>query len=215
VNVLQVDVPLSYTYGYRPARATVVLSTGLIETLSEEQLEAVLAHELAHVKNRDAILTSLLSLEYVLPKYFHRAINDMLNREQSSAGRALEIAFVLGGPVWFAFLVLLVLTLTLLLSPILVPNYFLHRSFARAREYAADRGAAALTGNPTLVANTIRTLDAELAEPPREDLRLSVSTSSMSILPITEATYTKFSKTHPPTSKRLANLQALERALET
>jgi heat shock protein HtpX len=215
LKIAQTRIPVSYSVGMRQSTASVVLSEGIIEALSEDELEAVLAHELAHVRNRDAALVTLLSLQYVYPRFLRRKIHRPSSTELSAVEELRSflgtvfwgfVAFVTVGP---SFMILL------LFSPVLLLNYVLHRSFSRARELSADRGAVALTGNPAALARALRTLDDRLASTPMRDLRVSRSSSTLSILPLNERSWLSLLHTHPPTERRIERLRSLQASLDT
>jgi len=151
---------------------TVVVTTGLLERLDDDELDAALAHEIAHLANRDLPLASAVAATL--------SITDrLLERE----GRLRVILYnvgviaavtgvgvlVLALPI--AVLAVVVLVLSVVARSLLALNAVALRTFARTREYAADRGAAALT-DPASLAAALRTLENER---PGEDLRMTAS----------------------------------------
>jgi len=163
VAVAPSSVPNSFTVG-GVANATLVVSEGLLEALSEDELDAVLAHELAHVANRDVRVMTLASL---LPALADGELSP--SRTPTTTALALVGVVVLyvlsiphlgGSPL--AFLAALAVAavvgavaLGLLAAPVLV----LARRLSRYREFAADRGGARICGNPAAMASALRTLD--------------------------------------------------------
>jgi heat shock protein HtpX len=133
----------AFTVGVRKRRAVVAVTSGLLDQLQPEELDAVLAHELAHIANRDAALMTLASLP--------RALGETL------VGKNSEYAFYLWFFLWPLGLLPLVfgtlLTLTL----------------SRYREFAADRGSALITGRPETMMSALVKLDG--ADVPSGDLR--------------------------------------------
>ncbi|MFD1512597.1 M48 family metallopeptidase [Halomarina rubra] len=219
--VAETETPEALTVGYRPSTTTVVVTDGLLETVGDRELEAVVAHELAHVKNRDAVVMTLVS--------------------SVVAGATLLFGFVWGtdrshdGIDGFAPYV----------SVVLLPIVFLARAVvalvARVRERAADRGAVALTGDPAGLASALDTLDTTLDSPPAEDLRHEELVALSIVPPPRESVESKLSwerrrpvlwglrrpvrrafvlgyrraySTHPPTSDRIERLRSLERTAE-
>ncbi len=204
VRVRPVDAPEALSVGYRPETTTLVVSTGLLDALDDRELEAVVAHELAHVKNRDAAVMTLASL----PVAGARALAD---REAADEDAASLLVYLVGAT-------------TGVLGRALVA------SLSRAREVAADRGAVAITGDPSALASALGTLDsARSRRPARDGRHRSDVAAALSILPTDAGAAVdgddlfayerrwlarKVYHTHPPTDERLARLRALERANE-
>jgi heat shock protein HtpX len=193
VRLVASRTPTAAAVGYRPAESTLVVSTGLVEALDDRQLDAVLAHELAHVANRDAAVLTALS--------FPRAA---AHRAFYRYGLNPVVALLAG-----------VAALTSRSCTAVV---------ARAREYGADNGAVALTGDPAALASALETLDSTLGRRPSTDLRES-SAAAFSIVPPPWEEHPFFDRTrrliyrgllgtHPPTEARIERLRAVARDQE-
>jgi len=193
VRLVASRTPTAAAVGYRPADSTLVVSTGLVEALDDRQLDAVLAHELAHVANRDAAVLTALS--------FPRAA---AHRAFYRYGLNPVVALLAG-----------VAALTSRTCTAVV---------ARAREYGADDGAVALTGDPAALASALDTLDSTIGRRPATDLRES-SVAAFSIVPPPWEEHPFFDRTrrliyrgllgtHPPTDARIERLRAVEREQE-
>lgn len=173
--------PEAITRGYRPANVTLIVSQGTLDALDEEHLEAVVAHELAHVANMDAIVMTIISL----PVFVSDRLGDQLRRwdpDKRSPHGSLRAWFVSAvrrrSPHRLVgYVLLLIALLTEYLSRPIVAV------LARVRESAADRTAAAVTGSPAVLAAALRTLDDRIAETPSADAREESRLSSLSILP--------------------------------
>nr|WP_282594666.1 M48 family metalloprotease [Halomarina salina] len=153
--VAETDAPEILTVGYRPATTTLVVTEGLLATLDDAELEAAVAHELAHVKNRDAAVMTAASSVVAGARLVRQYAWGMGPRSSpQSDGLGL-----------FAIPVSLVMVPVTLLGRVLVAV------LSRTRERAADRGAVAITGNPSGLASALKTLDATLDRPPVADLR--------------------------------------------
>lgn len=159
---------------------TIVLTTGLLGELDDDELEAALAHEVAHVANRDLPVATAVAATV--------AIGDRLLERERLLRRVLEntatIALVTGiGVIVFAVPILVLGLCYLLVSAVaravLGVNAIALGLFSRTREYAADRGASRLTGNPTAVASALETLEGER---PTRDARLHAS-ATLGIVP--------------------------------
>ncbi len=205
--------PEALAVGFRPGNVHLVLSLGTIDALSAAQLEAVIAHELAHVKNRDAMVMTILSMPVVLAGGLRSRIEGPAVDDPNRGLFFLLPLMLVANVFW-----VLGRTITARLS--------------RAREVAADRAAAELTGSPATLASALETLDREIEARPTRDLREASGISALSILPLEprdledvllgpegdiEPSYGWLYRierwlfdTHPPTSNRLEALSALE-----
>jgi heat shock protein HtpX len=197
--------PEAITVGYRPGSITLILSQGTLTALNDEELEAVVAHELAHVANMDAMVMTAASLPSLLADSLAGwALAELLNggSGNNSGFIGKTIANVRRkGPqnlIWLALLIITLLT-KIVSFPFII-------SLSRTRESAADSTAATVTGSPAALASALRTLDERIDEMPSEDLREASDLSSLSILPLDpEAVF----ETHPPTDRRIDVLTSL------
>ncbi|ERH11660.1 MAG: Zn-dependent protease [halophilic archaeon J07HB67] len=161
VRVLENATPTAYTLGRPGAPATVVVTTGLLDTLPEEELTAVLAHELAHVANRDATVVSAISAGTVVCGIVYHAAERLGRR----ANQSNELAdFVIEG-----FFAGVVGTVTLVCW---TPMAVLVRRLSRSREFVSDRAAARVTGDPAALASALERIDEQLTDRPDVDARL-------------------------------------------
>ncbi|WP_166035481.1 M48 family metallopeptidase [Halorussus pelagicus] len=188
IRVRQTETPLAYTTS-RPddplfrtgtvEKPVVVVSRGLVSMLSRSELSAVLAHELAHVANDDLRLTTLL----LVPLFSA----ETLQQEEGTASNLFEVAgHLLGAGASIGVGV-----------------------FSRAREFAADRGAVAITGDPASLASALRKIDESLASQPTVDRReRSQSTNAISVHSVLDSRHDCFGlrSTHPPVESRLRRL---------
>lgn len=184
--------PQAATVGYRPDQSVLVVSRGLLDRLDGPQLDGVLAHELAHLENRDGAVLTALSL----PMAKARTLSDQFLKPGGDA----------------AFFVLLVA------PPVYAVSRLSVAVVARYREYVADYGAAKLTGDPAALASALETLDEASAGRPQEDLRERHSTAAFGIVPppwrerkvldgAIRFFYRRILGTHPPTESRIERLQ--------
>ncbi|GAB3671530.1 M48 family metalloprotease [Halopiger thermotolerans] len=187
VRVGSSATPTAVTAGYRPATSTIVVSRGLLEELEDRELEAVLAHELAHVINRDAAVMTFLAVPGA-------NANAAIVRHVINPVVAIPAAVAYAVSRWCIAVV------------------------SSTREYAADDGAVAITGDPAALASALEKLDAELERRPSSDLRESRSTAAFSIVPPPWEEHRFFDRTrrfvnrrifgtHPPTEKRIERLR--------
>jgi heat shock protein HtpX len=160
VRVVETEMPNAYTIAPLRGSATVVVTTGLLSTLSEGELSAVLAHELAHVANRDATVLSAVSTGIVLCGIVYRAAT-RLAQSASDSGDVAD--FLIEG---FLSGVVGLLTLTFW-----IPAALAVHQLSRSREFLADRAAARATGNPAALASALETVDEAVSTAPDADAR--------------------------------------------
>jgi heat shock protein HtpX len=197
IAVADMDIPNAFAMGRSQKNATVCATTGIMRALSPAELEGVMAHELAHVKNRDVLIMTIAS-------FF-----------ASVAAIMLQFGFFFGGgdgddegaP---AFLVVLLVSFV-----VYILSFFLMLTLSRYREFAADRGAAIVTGRPSALASALVKISENMQRLPTRDLREAERLNAFFIVPtsVKGAIQTLFS-THPPMEKRIARLQQLEAQLQ-
>jgi len=195
VAVAETSVPNAFATGRSKNNAAVCVTTGLLETLDSEELEGVLAHELAHIKNRDvAVMTiaSFLSTIAFLIVRWGWLFGGHNRRGNASIFVAIAVSLV----VW-------------------VVSFLLVRALSRYREYAADRGGALITGKPSALASALLTIEGGMDRVPGEDLREQAEMNAFFVIPIDRGFIGRIARTHPPTEKRVEKLRDLERELET
>ncbi|WP_435346283.1 M48 family metalloprotease [Haloarchaeobius sp. HRN-SO-5] len=169
VRVVDTDAPVALVSGLRRTTATLVVSTGVLAALDGDELRAVVAHELAHVANRDVAVTSACAVPvFVADDVFGWGTATLGESPEASAHplSAVMLLFSLG--VGGVFLAVGRLLLVL---------------FTRQRERAADRAAVALTGDPAALAGALTALDERFAGSPVTDLRAADGVETFSIVP--------------------------------
>lgn len=219
VAVSPSSVPNSFTVG-GVANATVVVSEGLLDALDDEELDAVLAHELAHVANRDVRVMTLASL---LPAL---ASGDLSPSRGPGTWAALAVGVVLlyvlsvphlGGSVlvFLAALAFVVLVGAVALGALAAPVLVLARRLSRYREYAADAAGATICGSPAALASALRRLDdAPVQTTDKRDARAG-GVERLCLLPhgfdrsADRASDGLEIGSHPPIDRRIERLQEL------
>jgi heat shock protein HtpX len=195
IAVADTEVPNAFAMGRSQKKATVCATTGIMRVLSPSELEGVMAHELAHVKNRDVLIMTIAS-------FF-----------ASVAALMLQFGIFFGGdgdddnP---GFLVVLLASLV-----VYIVSFFLMLALSRYREFTADRGAALVTGRPSALASALQKISGAMQAVPTRDLREAERMNAFYIVPtsVKGAVQTLFS-THPPMEKRIERLQQLEAELQ-
>ena len=194
IAVANTQVPNAFATGRNKKNATVAVTTGLLESLDEDELDGVLAHELAHVKNRDVMVMTIASFLSTIA-FFVVRWGWLLGGDNRQ-----------GAPVIVAILVSLV---------VWVVSFLLIRALSRYREYSADRGAALITGKPGALASALMTIDGRMDRVPEEDLREEAEMNAFFIIPIKAGFVGKIASTHPSTENRIERLRELEKEMET
>lgn len=163
IAVSERETPEALAVGFRPSNIHLMLSIGTIEALDDDELETVIAHELAHVKNRDAMIMTAVSLPVVLA--------DGLRSRTAQ----VDEPGILG---------IIIVPLSLISDIVWVVGRTIMARLSRARERAADRAAAEITGSPAVLGSALQKLDQNIADTPNQDLREVSAISSLSILPL-------------------------------
>jgi heat shock protein HtpX len=200
VAIIDTDIPNAFATGRSPKHAAVAVTRGLWQRLEPKEVEGVLAHELSHIGNRDVLIMTVAS--------FFAMLAGLLTRfgiygGMFGGGRGRDSN---GPPVWL--IVLLVSVVTYFLSQILI------LAISRYREFAADRGAALITGAPENLMSALQKIASDMFRIPQRDLREVESMIAFFIVPtsVKSATRSLF-LTHPPLEKRLAALAEIAREM--
>jgi heat shock protein HtpX len=197
VAIAQTSMPNAFAMGHSRKSATVCATTGIMELLSPSELEGVMAHELSHVINRDVMIMTIAS--------FFASIASMI----------LNFGFFFGGSSddddsGPGFLAIIMLSLA-----VYVISFFLMMALSRYREFAADRGAAVLTGRPSALAGALLKISGTMERIPAQDLRTAEGLNAFFIVPVkVKSSISNLFTTHPPVEQRIARLQRLEQQLQ-
>ena len=194
IGVMQTSMPNAFAMGRSKKASTVAVTTGIMDLLSPAELEGVLAHELAHIRHRDVVIMTIVS--------FFASIASII----------LQFGFFFGGgddddsPGFLA--------LVLVALGVYVISFVLQLALSRYREFAADRGAAVITGAPENLMSALQKITGEMARIPQRDLRQVESMNAFFIVPTNiRARAAGLLLTHPPTEKRLAALAEIARQM--
>ncbi|MGH2837113.1 MAG: zinc metalloprotease HtpX [Thermoleophilaceae bacterium] len=195
IAVADTEMPNAFAMGRSQKSATVCATTGIMNALTPAELEGVMAHELAHVKNRDVLIMTIAS-------FF-----------ASVAAMIMQFAFFFGGdsddgaP---AAIVILLVSIA-----VYVISFFLMMALSRYREFSADRGAALVTGRPSALSSALMRISGAMDRVPQQDLRQAETLNAFFIVPpkVKSAISTLFA-THPPMEKRIERLNQLEAQLQ-
>jgi len=185
-------------------RGRIHVTTRLLSRLDASELEAVLAHELAHLAHRDAAVMDVCSA----PSRVLLALAGLL----TSVLKGTKTAFGLGQVGALA-----VIGAAIGLPPAFLLGWSSRLSvlgMSRTREFAADAAAAALTGNPSALASALVKLDGERDWLPAADLRQAQARAVLCIVGADRSRLGPLFRTHPPTAARVKRLQAIERHVQ-
>ncbi len=196
VAVIDTDVPNAFATGRSPKHSAVAVTTGLWRRLEPREVEAVLAHELSHIANRDVLIMTVAS--------FFAMLAGLLTRWGLFFGGGGDRNRDGGVPIWIIVFVVSIVTYVL--------SFILIRTISRYREYAADRGAALVTGAPEYLMSALQRIASGMATIPQRDLREVESMNAFFIIPTNvRSSMGELFATHPPLEKRLANLARVAR----
>jgi heat shock protein HtpX len=206
VAIIESDVPNAFATGRNPKNAAVAVTTGLWRRLPPNEIEAVLAHELSHIANRDVLIMTLAS--------FFAMIAAVITRWGLYAG--MWGGYGGGGnrngnnnnqvPVWLIVFVVSLITYAI--------SFILLRMISRYREYAADRGSAVITGAPENLMSALQRIASGITQIPERDLREVAGMNAFFIVPTNwRANLGELFMTHPPLEKRLAALAEIAREM--
>jgi heat shock protein HtpX len=200
VAIVDSDVPNAFATGRDPKHAVVAVTAGLMRRLDQPEIEAVLAHELTHVKNRDVRTMTLASFFAMLAAVITRfAFYGSL----FGGGRSRDNN---GPPIWLILLIASYVTY--------VVSWILIRTISRYREYAADRGSAIITGAPEHLMSALQKITSQMALIPQRDLREVSGMNAFFIIPASvKAAGAELFMDHPPLEKRLAALAEIAREM--
>ena len=197
IAIVNTSMPNAFATGRNQKNAVVAVTTGIMQQLNRSELEAVLAHELTHVKNRDmmviTIATFLSSIAQILVRFLP-FFGGGGSRNRDSGG-GFVVMFVVSLVVW-------------------IVSFILIRALSRYREFAADRGSAIMTGQPSNLASALMKISG--AKVPTQDLRkVEGPVSALFIVPaISGSSIMNLFSTHPTLEARIEALKNIERELE-
>ena len=191
VYIIPDSSPNAFATGRNPEHAAVAATEGILQVLDERELEGVIAHELAHVKHRDILISSVAATIAAAIMMFGRmamyaglfAGNGRNEREGSSSNPIALLAMMILAPI----------------AAMLIQG-----AISRSREFAADAGGARIAGNPYGLADALRKIDAVSKRIP---LDANPATAHMFIIkPFSGAGLMSLFSTHPPTEARIQAL---------
>jgi heat shock protein HtpX len=200
IAIVDTDVPNAFATGRSPKHAAVAVTTGLWRRLEPREVEAVLAHELSHIGNRDVLIMTVASFFAMCAAMLTRIA---MYSGMFGGGRDRDSN---GPPIWLIVMVVSIVTYAL--------SYVLIRTISRYREYAADRGSALITGAPEHLMSALQRISSNIMQIPERDLREVAGMNAFFIVPTSIKNRTaELFASHPPLEKRLAALEKIAREM--
>ena len=187
--------PNAFATGRDPQHAAVAASTGLLQHLSRDEVAGVIAHELAHIRNRDTLtMTITATLAGAISMLANFGLFFGGGRDRGGLGPIATIAAAILAP----------------LGAMLV-----QMAISRTREYSADRLGAEIAGDPLSLASALKRISAVARHVPNEDAEANPATAHLFIInPLSGAGMDNLFSTHPSTENRVAALEELARAMQ-
>lgn len=196
VAVANTPMPNAFAIGRSPKKATVCATTGIMDLLSPAELEGVMAHELTHVQNRDVMVMTIASFFAAIASYIVQFGFFFGGSSDDDDGPSMMVVILVSVVVY-------------------IVSFLLLQALSRYREFAADRGAAIITGRPSALSSALMRISGGMERIPQRDLRSSEELAAFYIFPPhAKNSLMGLFSTHPPMEKRIAALSRLESQLQ-
>jgi heat shock protein HtpX len=191
VAITEQEQPNAFATGRSPSRAVVAVTRGLLHYLPQDELEGVIAHELAHIKNRDMLISTIAAGVAGALSYLPYLLMFGGGRDDDGRHPYLELVLILLAPIG---------------------AMILQFAISRQREFEADRVGAQIAGRPEPLAHALTRLDAMAHKIPMEVAPAAAPLAQVNPLAARGGAMMKLFSTHPPTEERVAALLALRAA---
>jgi heat shock protein HtpX len=193
VAMVNSRVPNAFATGKSAKSSLVAVTTGILDLLDNDELEAVIAHELSHVRSRDVLVLTLASVFSTVAWYLAQFgfFGGLQSRNRNTAG--------------ITVIVVLVAITTWIVSFLII------RAISRYREYSADRGGAIMTGKPDKLANALLKISGKIGSIPPKELEHVQKLNAFFIIPaLSGSSIANLFSTHPPVEKRVQKLMEMK-----
>lgn len=201
IAIMQSNMPNAFATGRNPKHAVVAVTTGLLNQLPPQELEAVLAHEMTHIRNRDMVVMTMASSLLAVASFLTQMLiwtgmwGGFDRRDRNgNGGYTIIIVLAVSALTWFV-------------------SYVLVNALSRYREYAADRGGAILTGAPEHLISALNRISSGMGRVPTQDLRQAQPMSALYIAPPNREYVSEMFADHPSLQHRIERLQDLQRQM--
>jgi heat shock protein HtpX len=189
--IAEQEQPNAFATGRNPNKAVVAVTTGILRYMPPEELEGVIAHELAHIKNRDMLISTIAAGVAGAIGYLPYLLLFGGGRDDREGGHPFAaIAALVIGPI---------------------AAMLIQFAVSRQREFEADRVGAEILGRPLPLANALKRLDAMSRQIPMQVQPAAAPLAQVNPLAAQGGGLLKLVSTHPPTAERVARLEALAR----
>ena len=190
--IIPSDTPNAFATGRNPENAAVAATEGILQMLSDDELEGVIAHELAHIRHRDILIATLVAtmagtITFVARMAMYASIFAGGSRDRENSNPIGEIILIILAPI---------------------AAMLIQFAISRSREFAADEGGASISQRPLSLANALRKLERGVERIPM--VNASTNTAHLFIVnPLSGGRIIKLFSTHPPMEERIARLEQM------
>jgi heat shock protein HtpX len=192
IAVVQTPVPNAFATGRSPSHAVVAVTDSIMRLLTRDELMAVIAHELSHVKNRDVLTMTIASFVSMLAFMVMRYALFFSMGGDRRENAPILLAWIVSIVVWIVSMILI-------------------NALSRYREYAADRGSAIITQQPRSLITALQKISGRMDYIPPEKRQEVEGANAFFIIPaLSGSTLMELFSTHPPLEKRVAALEQIE-----
>lgn len=193
VAMVNSPVPNAFATGKSPKSSLVAVTTGILDLLDNDELEAVIGHELSHVRSRDVLVLTLSSVFSTVAWYLVRfgLFGGLQARNRNTAGTS-AIVMLVAITTW-------------------VVSFLIIRAISRYREFSADRDGAIMTGKPDKLASALLKISGKIKVIPPKELENVQKLNAFFIIPaLSGSSIANLFSTHPPVEKRVQRLMEMK-----
>jgi heat shock protein HtpX len=193
VAIVNSMVPNAFATGKSPKSSLVAVTSGILDLLDDDELEAVIGHELSHVRSRDVLVLTLASVFSMVAWYLVQFgfFGGLQGRGRNASGGTA--------------IVILVALITWVVSFLII------RAISRYREYSADRSGAIMTGKPDKLASALLKISGKMGNIPTKELENVQKLNAFFIIPaLSGSSIANLFSTHPPVEKRVQKLREMK-----
>ena len=193
VAIVNSVVPNAFATGKSPKSSLVAVTSGILDLLDDDELEAVIGHELSHVRSRDVLVLTLASVFSMVAWYLVQFgfFGGLQGRGRNASGGTA--------------IVILVALITWVVSFLII------RAISRYREYSADRSGAIMTGKPDKLASALLKISGKMGNIPTKELENVQKLNAFFIIPaLSGSSIANLFSTHSPVEKRVQKLREMK-----